>query len=315
MTLSPLLPRDQFIGLEEVTWLYNGAEAPLHRGVRSAVDDYLQARTQGPAGRERNAHIEASCRSRLATLLGGRPEDIALLSNASEAICAVALALNLQGGDNIVINELEFPSGVLAWLAQLENGIEVRLVRHNDWEVSPDAIMQQVDARTRLVMTSHVSYLSGARIDYRALHTALQPTNALLLLDATQSLGIVPVDLQYADFVVSSAYKWLLGMHGGGVLAVNPQRTHHLRSRSVGWRSVPNLFSEDRFGSFARYSGARQFELGYPAFAVVYALNFSVDLLLDTGIERIAAHSGALGHQLLTGLTARSIGLLTPTPR
>lgn len=309
---SPLHKAD-FLGLDTHTWLYTGAESPPHRGVIAAANAYLLARADGPAGRELNAQTEESCKRRLAALLNGHADDIALLSNASEALSAVVLSLDWRAGDNIVINTLEYPSGVLACLSQVASGVEVRRVQHRDFDFEGEDILAQVDNRTRLVMTSHVSYLSGARLDYQALYEQLKSTSALLLLDATQALGVVPVALSGADFVVSSTYKWLLAMHGGGVLAVNPARTNEIAARAVGWRSVREMFAPDRFERFERHAGARQFELGYPSYSVVYALDFSVNLLLETGIETIEAHVLPLGEKLIAGLC--DLGLQVMTPR
>ena len=311
---SPLIKAD-FNGLDQNTWLFTGAESPPHRGVVAAVNRYLEGRQHGPEGRARNAATEAQCKANLAALLHSAPENIALLSNASEAISHLALAFDWEAGDNVVINTLEFPSGALPWLALKAQGVEVRVVEHDNYDFSLEAILAQVDARTRLVMTSHVSYLSGARLDYRALYAALQKTEALLLLDSTQALGVVEVDAGHADFVVSSTYKWLLAMHGGGVLCVNPARTGQLSARFIGWRSVREMFASDRFERFERHADARQFELGYPSYATIYALEFSSGLLNQTGVERIEAHVTDLGDRLLAGLDALDVAALTPRAR
>lgn len=309
--MTPLLKQD-FFGLEDQTWLFTGAESPLHHGVRAAVDEYLDHRTLGPKGREFNARLEASCRERFARLMGGETKDIALLSNASEAIASVLAALRLQPGDNIVLNTLEFPSAVLAGLALKESGVEIRLVEHRNWQVDEQELLSHVDAKTRILITSHVSYLSGARMDYKSLYAHLKNTSTLFLLDVTQSLGVVPVDMKHADFTVCSSYKWLLGMHGLGILGVNPERTSDLASFTTGWRSVEDLFSPRRFEAIERYHDARRFEIGFPAFNTVAALNFSTGLLLDTGIERIEEHVLALGGKLLQALKDRGWSVMTP---
>lgn len=311
-TDKPLIPKDAFRGLEEHIWLYTGAESPPHRGVCDAVNEYLLARTGGPAGRERNAEVEASCKENLAALLGGTAEQIALISNASEAISAIAQSIDWRAGDNVVINTLEFPSGVLPWLSLQKSGVEVRVAEHHDWNFSTENILSHVDASTRLVMTSQVSYLSGARLDPRALYGDLQKTDALLLLDATQALGVVPVAATHADFVVSSTYKWLLAMHGAGVLAINPARAGDLLGRAGGWRSVREMFGPNRFASFELHADARRFESGYPSYPTLYGLNFSSRLLLETGVGRIESHVHTLGTQLIAGLEALNLRVMTP---
>lgn len=311
--MKSLLEKEAFIGLDRCTWLYSGAETPTLRGQEKAVRDYLHSRSLGPGGRDRNTQIEQSCKRNLASLLNSKPEHIALLSNSSEIISMIAQSLDWEAGDNVVIHTLEFPSGVLPWLSLKQKGLEVRIVSHQQWEVPLEAIMDQVDANTRLVVTSHVSYLSGARIDYKRLYRELKQTDALLLLDVTQSFGVVPVDMDFTDFVVSSSYKWLLSTHGVGILGVNPTRTGGFASSSIGWRSVSDLFGSARFDRYTRFQDARRFELGFPSYPSIYALNYSTKVLLDIGIEQIEQHVLSLGDRLIRRLQQLAYEVMTPT--
>jgi len=310
--IPSLLPKHQFNGLDISTWLYSGAETPPHIGAVEAINAYMRNRGGGPVGRQINSEVEQSLRQNLASLLHGVPEQIALVSNASEAITLIMHALKLQAGDNVVINDLEFPSGVFPWLLLREQGIEVRLVHHEDWRLSVDTIMAQVDDRTRLVLASHVSFVSGARLDYKELYSRLLQTNALLLLDVTQSLGAVSVDLQAADIIVCSSYKWLMSIHGLGILAINPARTESLIPASAGWRGVTELFYPERYNSFSFLQDARKFELGYPNYAAIYTMNFSTDLLLSTGVEKVEQHILQLGGYLIEQLTEAGYSVMTP---
>ncbi len=308
----PPLQKKDFLGLDNIAWLYTGAESPVHKAVRTAVDEYMDERTRGPFGRAFNAKREEECREKFARLLSVKAEQIALLSNASEAISSVLLSLRLKPGENIVLNTLEYPSAMLAGLSLGEQEVEVRIAPNNNWELEPDDLLRLVDDKTRLVATSHVSYLSGTRLNYVKLYEALHNTPTLLLLDATQSLGVLPVDANHADFTVSSTYKWLLGMHGAGVLAINPKRTGHLIPVTAGWRSVPEMFTPHRFEKVERYHDARRFELGFPSFATIAALNASIPVLLEVGIERIAQHAQSLGTDLLSFLKEKGWQIMTP---
>ncbi|MFK7692732.1 aminotransferase class V-fold PLP-dependent enzyme [Paenibacillus sp. HJGM_3] len=310
--MQSLIDKSRFIGLEECTWLYSGAETPALKVAAEAVQTYMRIRSLGPAGRENNARIEASCKANVARLLGGKPEEIAFLSNSSEIVSMIAGAIDFKPGDNVVIHTLEFPAGVLPWLLLKEKGVTVRVVNHTRWQVTPENIMAEVDSRTRIVMTSHVSYYSGARLDYRSLYARLKQTDTLLLLDATQSLGAVSVDMYEADFVVCSSYKWLLSVHGLGILGVNPTRLSAFMPKSTGWRAVTDMFSPNRFESFAFLEDARRFETGYPSYPTVYALNESVQVLLDIGVDRIERHILDLGSELIGKLTELGYEIMTP---
>ncbi|MCL6547854.1 MAG: aminotransferase class V-fold PLP-dependent enzyme [Alicyclobacillus sp.] len=312
MRLTPLVEKSAFIGLDRCTWLYTGAESPAHHGVADAMMEYLHRRGEGPGGREFNAQVEEACKANIARLVGGDASQVAFLANASEAISMVAQSLGLRAGDNVVIHELEFPSGVLPWLRMRERGLEVRVVPHRNWRISVEDILAKVDERTRLLMTSHVSYLSGHRLDYQRLHLALENTPALLLLDVTQSLGAVPVDIRHADILVCSSYKWLLATHGAGILALNPVRVRDLCPPCVGWRSVQDMFGPERFERFTFHADARRFDLGYPSYPTLSALRFSSALLLNVGVERIERHILELGTRLVEGLKRLGLNVMTP---
>lgn len=308
--MEALIGKHHFKGLNQHTWLYCGAEAPVLNGAADAVQQYMEYRGKGPEGRRINGQIEQSLRENIARLIKGRPEEIALLSNASEGISAVARSMNWQKGDNVVINSLEYPSGVLPWLLLRERGVEVRVVEHTQWIVTAEDMLARVDDRTRLVVASHVSFLSGARLDYQKIHKQLRNTETLFLLDATQSLGAVPVELSSADVIVCSSYKWLLGTHGLGILAVNSEKLQ-LVPEAAGWRSVADKFSAERFQSMRFWDDMRRFELGFPSYPSIYALQYSTNFLLQSNTEEIERHILALGGHLISKLTELGYNVMT----
>lgn len=310
--MKALIDKSLFTGLDSCTWLYSGAESPPLAGGAAEVSRYMSNRALGPDGRAMNSEIEQACKENVARLLGGNADSIAFMPNSSDVISMIALALDLQAGDNVIVNTLEFPSGILPWLLLKEKGVEVRVVQHTGWKVSVAAILEQVDARTRLVLTSHVSYLTGARFDYRSLYAHLKHTSTLLVLDATQSLGVVPVDMNEADFVICSSYKWLLSIHGLGILAANPRRTALFTPKSAGWRSVTDMFSDNRFDRLKFHADARKYETGYPSYPSIYSLYHSTGLLLDIGIANIEQHVLKLGGYLLDKLVAAGFEPMTP---
>jgi selenocysteine lyase/cysteine desulfurase len=190
--------------------------------------------------------------------------------------------------------------------------VEVRVVQSAAWALDPAAVAAAVDARTRVISVSHVSYLSGARLALEPLRAAADRAGALLVVDATQSAGVVPVPAGVADIVLASSYKWLLGAHGLGIVAVDPARTAALEPPLVGWRAVSDMFSEQRFERFSWWPDARRWELAFPAYPALYMLRASLRFLLELEIERIEAHVLALGDRLIDGLEAQGRTVMTP---
>jgi cysteine desulfurase / selenocysteine lyase len=122
----------------------------------------------------------------------------------------------------------------------------------------------------------------------------------------------VPVPAHTCDFLVASSYKWLLGPHGLGVLYWNRQRRPEADPVGVGWYGLRETFASDRFQSYQLKPDAARFQTGMPNFAAIYALDASVRLLLDVGIERIEAHVLSLGAQLIEQLGGLGQDVMTP---
>ncbi len=310
--MESLVSVNDFLNLEGKTHLYTAAECPLLVASAEALTRYATMKAEAERGRAHHAQVTATCRASVAALFGVTPEEIAFLGSASDAINAVAGTLVFAPGDNVVINDLEFSSVALPWLRLRAQGLEVRVVHHRHWEIPTDLLLSAVDAKTRLVALSHVSYINGWRHDVAAVSAALARTNAKLLLDVTQSAGIFPIDATLADFVVSSTYKWLLGTHGLGLLYVNKDRSASPEPRSIGWYSLGAAFVADPTAPYILREGAGRFETGYLDFAAIYALNVSLPYLRTLAPERVVAHVHALGDELIAGLKQLDLTVTTP---
>lgn len=299
-----------------LTWLYTAAEGPPLARQHEALARYLANRALAESGRAAHDEVEQRLRGLVATRLGLSVGDIALVSNTSEAMNLLAGVADLRPGDNVVVNDLEFPSVVQPWLRLSgADGVEVRVAEHDDFGLETDAIAALIDDRTRVVAVSHVSYHSGWRHDLAALSEIVASSGALFVLDATQSLGVVPVDGTLADVVVASSYKWLLGGHGLGILAWNRARRPLPDPPAVGWRSVASLFSADRFESYTLRDDARRFEVGYPSFPSIYGLEASLDWLAGFDEREVEAHVLDLTGLAIEQFAERGFTLLTSSDR
>lgn len=310
--MSAPLNKKDFIGLESVNWLYSGAETPPLRCSADAVQKYFEARATGPGGRAQNSVKEASFKNNLSQMLNLDASSIALMGNASDAVFSIALSLDWKAGDNVVINTLEFPAGVLPWLQLKQRGVEVRVVEHENWDVTPQRMLDQVDGHTRLVMASWVSYLSGARIAYEQIYSAIKDTETLFIVDVTQALGAFKFDATQADFVVGSSYKWLLGTHGIGILAANSARTKNILPQVVGWRGISDQFSKTQFEKFTYHEDARRFETGYPSYPTIWAMEASTNYLLNVGVENCSNYILEMGTLLINRLQENGYQVMTP---
>ena len=128
------------------------------------------------------------------------------------------------------------------------------------------------------------------------------------MVDATQSLGVVPVPAAACDILVASTCKWLLGSHGLAAFYWNRARRPGLEPAGIGWYSVV----DDLHFPYDLRPDAGRFELGAPNFPGLYGLEAGLDLLLEVGVERIERHVLGLGTALLDGLRELDLPLMTP---
>jgi len=265
---------------------------------------------------EAEAKVFDTLRQAAARLLGAQPDEIACGSNASEALCSLAWGLSPGPDQNVVSAHVEFPSVVYPWLrvAQL-TGCDVRLARDQEHLIDPSELMGLIDDRTSAVCISHVQYLTGQLLDVAALAQVAHSHGAILIVDATQSAGAVPIDVAAddVDILVTSGYKWLCGPLGSAVLFVRRDLHEKLEPGLVGWRSTEQVglhFEADRIG-WAR--SARRFEFGTIAYGCTVGLATAIDYLLGIGIENIHSHNLALADRLVEGLANLGAQFVSPS--
>jgi selenocysteine lyase/cysteine desulfurase len=309
--MSALIPKTAFIGIEHVAHLATGGEAPVLRANLAAATQFLLDKGDGMPGRERFFTTANRARAALAVRLGGRPEEIAFLSSASEGLHVAAEGIDWRPGDNVVVGQSEFPSVLLAWQRLRPRGVDVRAVGR-EAVVTHDEIAAAVDQRTRAIAVSHVGYLTGARHDLGRLRSVADRVGARLVVDASHALGVVPVDGALCDVVVACCYKWLLAVHGVGVFYVNSRRWPDLAAPWVGWHSTHREDDWRRRTEYRMREDGSRFEAGNPPFLPVYVLDSALRTLAGLDPRAVEAHVLALGGILRAGLVKLGLPVLTP---
>ena len=302
------IAKSEFLGLENCTHLAAGGEAPVLLENLAAVNRFFLDKGIGMPGRDRMAATASSAKVRLATLLGVSPGEIALLWNATAGLYAIAAGMQCRSGDNIVAGASEFPSLLSIWHG---SAAELRRVGASS-RVTLDEIADAVDNHTRAIVISHVSYLTGTRSDLAALREIADRHGARLIVDASHSLGVVPVDGSVCDAIVGCCYKWLLGTHGVGVFFVNAKRWPEIEPTIVGWNSVLPEEEWRRRNTFELKPGMEKFESGNLSYMSVYYLDAGLARLERAGIRAIERHVLDLGGELRSRLARLNLDLLTP---
>ena len=307
-----LIPKSDFVGLEGVAHLCTGGEAPWLRSHDAACRRFGELKSSGMAGREEIFRVYARAKTRVAARLGVPAARVAFLAHSSEGLNQAVHAVDWRPGDNAVFADLEYPSLIYPVLGLRDRGVEARVVRAIGHHLSIDALAAAVDARTRLVLVSQVSFLTGQRLDLARCAELARSRGAWLAVDATHAFGVAPVRAELCDFVVSSCYKWLLATHGVGIFAYNAERVGELTPATLGWHSVARrLGSSDPLAMPLREDAAR-LEAGNPALLPVFVLDNALARTEGLDPAAIERHAQGLGAQLIAGLVERGRKVITP---
>ena len=215
----------------------------------------------------------------------------------------VANGLSWKTGDNVVISKAEFPANVYPWQALRSRGVEVRMAIEEDGRIPLDQLIGLIDSRTRLVAVSSVQFASGYRTDLASLGAFCQGKGVFLCVDAIQSLGVLPVDVNAMkiDFLAADGHKWLCAPEGCGLFYVRKELQGHLRPTSIGWMSMKCAHDYGRT-QFEFFDDIRRFDSGSYNLMGIYALGGAIDMFLEIGIEHIAARVMFLTDRLVAGV-------------
>jgi len=281
--------KDEFPLRDGLVYLNHAAVGVWPRRTCEAVNAFARENMyQGAADYPRWLQIERELRGRLQRLVNAASvDDIALVKNTSEGLSLLAYGLNWQPGGNIVSTHQEFPSNRIVWESLKGEGVELRLadISTNDPEA---AILALCDTNTRLLTVSSVQYASGLRLNLEHLGAYCRSKGIIFCVDAIQSLGALCFDVQacHADVVVADGHKWMLGPEGLALLYIRPELRDRLKLKQYGWHMVERLGDFDR-RDWQPATSARRFEPGSLNMLGIHALNASLSLLEDIGMQRV----------------------------
>jgi selenocysteine lyase/cysteine desulfurase len=301
-----------FPSLANRVYLNSAAEGIPPRQVLDALNQYAQDKIIGMDGRLLHQEQWSQARAKVASFLGFTPEDIGICSCSSEAYNLVNLALALKEGDEVVVNDLDFPSGTTPWLAG-NTGAKVKVWRSQDGVLDTKDLEPLLSARTRLVNISIVSFYNGFYLDLDEVSRIVRSrSNAIFAVDVTQALARHPLNLKNVDLVVSSTHKWMLGPHGGGLVAVNPERADELTVPAGGWFNLDNAFDDSRFTKLQVKHGAASYMVGMPNYAAIYAINAALGYIASIGVEAIEKKANSLAQRCRDGIGELPVDLMGP---
>ena len=304
--------RRSFPMLDEMVYLNSAAEGMPPVEVGEALAQYFRDKQLGMDGRERHFAALEETKSLVAELYGLTAAEIGICSCSSEAFNLAALAMRLREGDEVVINDLDFPAGVTPWL-QPTCPATVLVWRARAGVLHVEDLVKLLTPQTRLVTVSLVSFFNGHMICLPSVVEAVRRhSSALLAVDVTQALGRIPLNLTGADLIVSSTHKWILASHGGGLVGVPAARASEWTVPAGGWLHLEEAFGSNRFERAVSRPGAAGFAVGMPNFPAIYAIRAALLYLKGIGVEAIDRVARPLTRACLDGVAKLPVELLAP---
>ncbi|HTT33116.1 MAG TPA: aminotransferase class V-fold PLP-dependent enzyme [Methylomirabilota bacterium] len=303
-TVSPQIDwRQEWFEIEDATYLNLAGQSPLPRVSIRAVQAALEDK-KFPHHKPDSIFYEVPDRLRgsLAKLIGAQPEEIALTTGASAGLAAVIYGLNWQPGDEVITAKGEFPLQYTSWKPMEEReGLKLKIVPPRDRFVTASDLIAAMTPKTRVISVSLVRYDDGSLLDAPRLAAACHAQGALLLLDASQCCGALPVNVRElgADFLVCAGYKWLLSPFGTGFFWIKRELLGAVRPAPFYWMAVhgSDNFAALNFDDPKPAASAKRWDApewaSYFNFNLV-AMDTSVDLVLRMSPERVLAHNRKL---------------------
>jgi selenocysteine lyase/cysteine desulfurase len=212
----------------------------------------------------------------------------------------------------VLVPTPDFPANVYPWWHLARRGVRIIDLprRHGRIEVADAA--RVLTPEVRVLVLSSVDFVTGYAADLAAFGAFCREHGLLLVVDAIQSLGVLPLDVKRCGIAVlaAGAHKWLCGPQGIGVLYVDRELLPRLTPPLAGWKSVVD--ENDFTLHFTLRGDAAVFEAGTLNMAGIAGLGAALELLVEIGGGRIRAQVAALVEQLSAGLEQRGWRLASP---
>jgi cysteine desulfurase/selenocysteine lyase len=295
----PILSRQ--VNGKPLVYLDNGASAQKPRAVIEAV---TQAYSMEYANVHRGLHYLSNLatekyeavRGIVARFLNADPEEIVFNSGTTEGINLVSYgwaAPRLQAGDEIVLSIMEHHANIVPWhFLRERQGVVLKWVECDaKGDLDPQAVIDAIGPRTKLVAVTHMSNVLGTVVDVAAICRGAREKGVPVLVDGSQAAVHMPVDVQAigCDFYAVTGHK-LYGPSGSGAIFIKAERMEEMRPFLGGGDMIREVGRD-----FVTYNDPpMKFEAGTPSIVAQIGLGVALEFMMGLGMDNIAAHERAL---------------------
>jgi selenocysteine lyase/cysteine desulfurase len=311
----PARVRHRFPVFEQRVYINSCSQGALSDSVRAAYAHYLDDWDEHGAPWEYWVGRLEAVRTAVASLVNADEDEVAVTTSVSAGVSALASGLRFdEGRDTVVVSDFEFPTIGQIWHAQERRGIRVvHVPAEADGTIPLERFEDAIDERTALVATTHVCFRNGGRLDVEGVARIAHDRGALVLVDAYQTVGSLPIDVRAlgCDFLAAGVLKYLLGSAGLGFLFCRRELVETIEPTATGWFADRDIFEMD-IHDYSPASTARRFEAGTPPVPSTYAAIAGIELMQEIGIAETAAHVRELNAVLRDGVEELGGRVVTP---
>jgi selenocysteine lyase/cysteine desulfurase len=314
----PARIRHRFPVFERRVYINSCSQGALSDSVRAAYDRYLADWDEHGAPWEYWVGQLEAVRGSIARLVNAGEDEVAVTTSVSAGVSALASGLRFADGrDKVVVSDFEFPTIGQIWHAQERRGVRVEHVpAEADGTIPLERFEAAIDEQTALVAVTSVCFRNGGRLDVEAITRLAQERGALVLVDAYQAVGSMPIDVRAigCDFLAAGVLKYLLGSAGLGFLYCRRELVQGIEPTATGWFADRDIFEMD-IHDYSPAPTARRFEAGTPPIPPIYAGIAGIELMQEIGIAETEAHVRELNAILHDGLDELGARAVTPRAR
>jgi selenocysteine lyase/cysteine desulfurase len=306
--------RHRFPIFERRLYINSCSQGALSDAVRHAYERYLDDWDEKGAPWEYWVERGEAAGATFARLVNAAPDEVAVTTSLSAGVSALASGLRYARRSKVVLTDWEFPTIGQIWHAQEARGARVvHVPEAGDGTIPLEHFEQAIDDDTLLVSITHVCYRNGSKLDVEPVVRLAHERGALVLLDAYQSVGSLPVDVRALDidFLAAGVLKYLLGSAGLAFFYSRRELVERVWPTATGWFADRDIFAMDH-RDYSPAPTASRFQSGTPPVPAIYAGIAGMELMEEIGIAETREHVLALQERLVDGLDELGAKLATP---
>lgn len=302
--------------LDSKTYLINNSLGAMHAGSRDGLADFAALwATEGVVAWNTWLPEMVRVADLVGAVIGAPPGTTVMGQNVASLLGAVVSALDFSAPRNrVVCTDLDWPGSHYLWTEHARFGVETVVVPSPDgMTIDSEQVAAAIDESTAVVSISQVFFKSAYVVDVAPIVERAHQVGALVILDAYQAAGAVPVDVVAldVDFCVGGSVKYLCGGPANGWLYVKPTLVETLRPMHVGWFGHARPFGFE-FDAIDYAPGVARFAGGTPGVPAAYAAAPGYQAILDVGVDRIRERSLSMTQPLLDDALSRGFTVRSP---